>query len=110
MLRARRRALHGTCVFDAGPVEEPDGARRAGRERRVMGDENDRRAAVAVELLEELEDSPARRGVEIARRLVGEENLRGVCERPRDSYSLLLAAGELGREVVAARPESDSSD
>src|SRR6516225_261511 len=40
--------------------------------------------------------------VEIAGRLVGEENARAVGDRPGYGHSLLLAAGELGWAVLGA--------
>ena len=64
----------------------------------VVGDEDDR-AARPVELAEQLEDLAARGLVEVAGRLVGEDE-RGVGdEGAGDGDALLLAAGELGRLV-----------
>jgi hypothetical protein len=65
-----------------------------------MGDEHDRRRRFPVERLEQLDDVGARVAVEIARRLVGEENPRLIGERPRDGDALLLAARELRRKVI----------
>ena len=52
----------------------------------------------------------AGRVVEIAGRLVGEQNLRRVGERTCDGNPLLLASGELGRKVVTAPGETDTID
>ena len=56
--------------------------------------------ALVVELLEEAHDLAALVGVEVAGRLVGEQQLRLGDERPGNADELLLAAGELVREEV----------
>src|SRR6266436_5765623 len=63
---------------------------------------NDCRAGV-VEALEELHDFIALRGVQVARRLVGEDKLGILDDRARDAHKLLLAAGKLvGEEIFFA--------
>ena len=65
-------------------------------------DLDDRRAGV-VQLLEELHDLAALARVQVAGRLVGEDDLRVGDDRARDGDELLLAAGELVRiEVLLA--------
>ena len=44
--------------------------------------------------------------VEVAGRLVGEDQRRLVDQRPGDAHPLLLAAGELARQVAQALPEA----
>ena len=66
----------------------------------IVGDENDGDAVVPVELLEHLEDLLARVGIEVPCRLVREEHLGKVDERPGDCDALLLSAGELGRLMM----------
>jgi len=61
-----------------------------------VGDEHDGRAAFAVQRLEQLEDSVTGGVVEIAGRLVGKQDLWGVCECARNRDPLLLATGQLG--------------
>ena len=39
--------------------------------------------------------------IECARRLIAEQNIRVLDDRPSDGYSLLLTAGELIRELVS---------
>ena len=46
--------------------------------------------------------------VEVARRLVGEQQRRRQQQRPRDRDALLLAAGELGGHVLGAVAEPDA--
>ena len=48
--------------------------------------------------------------VEVAGRLVGEDDGRAGDQRPRHGDALLLAAGELGRAVRAAAGEADAVD
>ena len=60
------------------------------------------RADLAVHLLDRLEHGDAGLHVERARRLVAKQHLRPLRDRPRDGHALLLAAGHLRREMVAA--------
>ena len=75
---------------------------------RVVRDDGDARAEVAVHAVEHLEDEAPRRRVERAGRLVAEQDLRLLHDRARDGDPLLLAARHLRRVVVAplrrARP------
>ena len=59
------------------------------------------------ELLEEVEDVPAGGRVEVAGRLVGEQQRRVAGERTGDRHPLHLPAGELRRTVVHAVREPD---
>ena len=83
---------------------------RVAGEREVVRDEHDRRPRFAVERLEQLDDARAGVAVEIAGRLVGEEDARRVGERARDGDALLLAAGELRREVIEPVAEPDARE
>ena len=67
-----------------------------------MGDEDERRAALGREPLEELEDLRLDRHVEGRRRLVGDQQLRLQRERHRDHHALAHAARELMRVGVDA--------
>ncbi len=90
-------------------------ARRAGRRR---GRRSRRRAgswvtmttvrpSALVELAQQLQDLRARSAVEVAGGLVGEHDLGLEQQGARDRDALLLAAGELGREVLCAVGEAD---
>ena len=72
------------------------------REAEVVGDDDDRRPALLVDGEEEVVNRAAGRGVEVARGLVGEQELRREHERPRERDALLLAARELARPVQHA--------
>src|SRR5512132_258021 len=73
----------------------------------VAGRDDDRRTAVGGEGGEDVDDLAPGRRVEIAGRLVGEDHVRldGECAGDRDA--LLLAAGELRRQVIGALRETD---
>ena len=58
------------------------------------------RRVALIEFLEQGENLLARVRIEVARRLVGEQNGRVVDQRPGDGHTLLLAAGKLGGLMV----------
>ena len=62
-----------------------------------MGDEQHRRALLAAQVVDQLQDLRLRRHVEGGRRLVGDEELRLERQRHGDHHPLALAAGELVR-------------
>ena len=72
-----------------------------------MGHHDDGRAA-AIDFLQEVHDLTSHLRVEIARRLVGEEEERVAGQRPGDRDPLLLATGKLGREMAQARRQADA--
>src|SRR5690606_31869368 len=97
-------------VRDDRAVRETDRAPRARGEVWIVRDEHERRAALAVELLEQLDDGLARAGVEVPGRLVGEQDLGLVDERARERDALLLPAGKLGRIMVEPIAEPDAAE
>ena len=88
----------GHLVDDAAVGEEDDAVGVAGRDG-VVGDHHDGLAELAHGLAHEGEDLGARAGVEVAGRLVGEDDLRPAGQGPGHGDPLLLAAGELARAV-----------
>ena len=60
-----------------------------------------------VDLLEQVHDLARHQRIEVAGRLVGEQEARLAGERARDRDALLLAARELRRQVLHARGEAD---
>ena len=81
-------------------------ARELGR-LRVVRDHDDGLAVVAVQLPEQREDVDRRLAVEVAGRLIANEQGRIGDEGARDRDALLLSAGELARLVLGAVLESD---
>ena len=74
--------------------------RARARQRRIVGDDDDR-GAVGVDAIEQIGDLLAGVLVELAGRLVGEQQRRPVRQRARDRHPLHLAAGQLRRPVIA---------
>ncbi len=77
------------------------------RERLVVRDEDDRRARLVVHLAQHLEHELAGAEVQVAGRLVAEDQLGRLGERACHGDALLLAAGELRREVAGPLGEAD---
>src|SRR5512139_706893 len=100
-LRERRRGVlrHVRRVGDHEPVAEGEQARREGRDV-VLVRHQDHGDAGAVLLLQQRHHLEARRRVERAGGLVGEDQLGVVDERAGDRHPLLLPARELGRVMV----------
>ena len=69
---------------------------------RVVGDQEERHPALGLGAEHQVGDGAPGRGVEVAGRLVGEQEARPVHQRPRQGHALLLAARELGRVVAQA--------
>ena len=68
----------------------------------VVRDHDDRLLELAIEQLEQVEDLAGGGAVEVAGRLVGDEQVGVGDDRPGDGHALFLAAGELARIVVLA--------
>ena len=93
-------------VGDDLPVAERDQPRRERRDVLLVRDDDDRDAG-AVELLQQRHHLEARRGIERAGGLVGEDELGIVDQRARDGDALLLAAGKLRGMMIRARAKPD---
>ena len=74
---------------------------------RVVRHHDDRLAVVAVERLQQVENLVAGLAIEIARRLVAQQQRRVGHDGARDADALLLAAGQLPRIVLGALGEAD---
>src|SRR5579884_329837 len=85
-------------------LDQPIGLKR---ELLVMGHQNERDSPLPVEPFQQSEDLVTRMGIEIAGRLVGQDQLRPQHQRARDGDPLLLAAGELSRPMVKAVRQPD---
>ena len=91
---------------DDAAVHEDDARRDVAREAHLVGDDEHRHAALG-EVLHDVEDAAHELGVERRGDLVEEHHVRVHRERARDGDALLLAAGELRREVVHPVAEAD---
>ena len=101
------RGRVGELVGDP-TVGEEDDAVRVARGYRVVGDHHDRLAELAHGVTHEREDLGAGRAVEVAGRLVGEDDLRAARQRTRHGDALLLPARQFVR--AGARRRFDSPD
>ena len=88
-------------------VEDDEAARPDFEERPVVGREEDGRARL-VDLFEEAEEVDRELGVEVARRLVGEDERRLADDGAGDRDALLLAAREDAGGVFAAPLQADA--
>ena len=107
-----RQELHALHRFlDEQALLEVQRAPRALGGVRVVRDHDDRLAVLAVERLQQVEDLVAGLAIEVAGRLVAEQQRRVGDDGARDADALLLAAGELPRIVLraVARPTTDSA-
>jgi hypothetical protein len=91
------------------PVAHHDVALRESRNVRLVRHHHDRDPAL-VELLENVHDLETCAAVEVAGRLIGEDDFRIVDESTRDRDSLLLAAGKLARMMIFAAGKADGSE
>src|SRR3954447_12075774 len=101
-MASRRGGYRAVRAEGAGldqAVADADGPPGGVRDVRVVRHQDDGDPLLRVELLEHLEDLLARARIEVAGRLIGEQE-RGVIDQgPGDRDALLLAAGELRRVV-----------
>ena len=92
------------------PVADDEDAVGVGRRLRIVGDEDDRLAALDARAPQRIEDLGAGRVVEVAGRLVGEQERRPGDERAGDGHPLLLARRQLVGLVVLLAGQVDQLD
>ena len=73
-----------------------------------MRDDDEDRLLLAVQVEQQLADGLGGVAVEVAGRLVGQQQDRLVDQRPGDGHALPLAAGQLGRAVVEPAGQADA--
>ena len=100
MLGVIEDLVQGPGLDDPAPVHHLDAVGDLGDHAEVVGDQDDRQVALAVELLEQAQDLRLDRHVERRRRLVGDQHLRLEREGHRDHRPLAHAARVLVRVVV----------
>ena len=83
-------------------VDHADDAVGRAADADVVGDDQERQAALAVQPAHQLDDLLGVLAVEVAGRLVGPDDRRVVDERAGDRHALALAAGELVGQVRGA--------
>ncbi len=100
-------AIHHLLIELDPAVTEAHEARAVFGDIHFVRDQHDGDAALHVQALENVHDLDARPRVEVAGRLVRQEDRRLVDECARDRDALLLAAGQLVRIVVQSVAEAD---
>ena len=88
-------------VLDDAPVAQAQYAIGHAGDGGVVGDDDDGAAVLVVDVLHELQDFLGRLVVERARGLVAQQQTRVFDQRATDGTTLLLAARDLARELVA---------
>ena len=68
-----------------------------------MGDQHQGRALLAVDLEQQVDDMGAGSGIQVARRLIGQQQLRLIRQGAGDRDALLFTAAELGRVTTSIR-------
>src|SRR5436190_8567793 len=112
--RISRHAINKTKVMtfassssDDPAIAQGDRLVRLAGELGIVRHQHHRRRAPAIDVDEQVDDLVAGAGIEVAGRLVGEQDRGLVGEGARDRHALLLASRELRRIVMAPRPEAD---
>ena len=98
--------LRGAALGDDAAIEQVHTGGGAGGQTRVVGDVDHGLAALG-QLGQEVEDLGGGFGVEVAGRLVGDEDGRVVGQRAGDGDALLLAAGKLAGQTFGVIGQSD---
>src|SRR5690606_14237050 len=105
-LRTAMEARFTNASHQVAVVEPPHGA-GALRGSRVVRDHDDRLLELPIQALEQIQDLVGALAIEIAGRLVGDDDFRIRDDGPCDGDALLLTAGELPGQVVHAVLEPD---
>ena len=93
-------------AHDTAVAERDDAVGMRGQ-RGIVRHEHERAAERPVERDEQLDDLLARGGVQVAGRLVGQEQARLAADGARDGHALLLASRELDRVVIHTVAQAD---
>src|SRR4030095_15328518 len=81
---------------------------RASRQIQIVRDQHDARSGLTVQLLDQLDDASTGVGVEVAGRLIGEQNARTVREGAGDRDPRLPPARQLRGKVVHAIAQTNT--
>ena len=77
---------------------------------RVVRRDHEREAELLAQRVDQVEHARGGVGVEVAGRLVAQQHVGLLRERPRDRGALRLAAGELARQVVELVLQADEAE
>ena len=107
LLPDERQELHADRLRRAAPLSRCSVRVRALGRARIVRHHDDGLAVLAVERLQQVEDLVAGLAIEVARRLVAQQQRRIGDDRAGDADALLLAARQLTRIVLRAIGEAD---
>src|SRR5262245_36249968 len=94
-------------AIDDPAVDEADDARATRGDHRVVGDEEQGRAALCLQRKHQVDDEAACLAIEVAGRLVGQQEVRLDDEGAGQRHTLLLAARQLARIVAEPMSQAD---
>ena len=89
------------------PVAQLDDAVGYAGDGRIVRDDDGRRAQLGVDALDHVEHQLAGGVVQRPGRFVAQQHVGALDDGARNGHPLLLAAGELGRKMIAARRQSN---
>src|SRR5207302_8929596 len=104
-LRGTRAVAHGFVLADFSVAEHQHTLRKL-RDVALVG-HHDNGQALVVQALKHFHDLDRSAAVQVARRLVGQQNRRPVHQRSRDRHTLLLSARHLRRKMFGAVGQSN---
>ena len=100
MIRRRENLIGRAALHYPAEVHHDDTVREVAHDRKIMADEQQRRAVVPLDVHQQAGDGGLNGDVERRNRLVGDDHFRIAGERPRDADALLLAARQLARTAL----------
>ncbi len=98
----RRRAVRLVLTLHDAAIFHLDQASGHSRDIRIVRDHNHRHPCPAIELAEKIHDFGAALAIQVARRLIGQEQAGLVDECAGNRHTLLLAAAELSRPMACS--------
>ena len=107
LARAGGADSRATLIADDLAIDDAHGAISLGRDLGVMGDHDDG-VAGGIQPAEHRQDLGPGAGVEIAGRLIGEDQARSAGQAAGDRHTLHLAAGQLHRGVAETLAETEA--
>jgi len=99
--------FHGRIIYDEA-IAQDNITSGIGGDVRLVGDHDDRNASL-VQLLEDSHDFNAGPAVQVSGRLIREQDLGVIDQRPRNGDALLLSAGKLTGMMILAPLQTNRS-
>src|SRR5690606_19445171 len=96
----RARTSGQSCFLLKNTVHQPQAAVAAGGQLRIVGNQNQRGAVLAVEGKQQIGNLVSGFTVKVTSGFIGKQHFRAPVKRPRQRHALLLTAGKLCRKMV----------